>query len=142
MRRIRFLLTVIAKALGVLLHRLIIIYIRARAREEKRVKNQFLCANKNREQVMKIAGLQKLTLLDYPGHTACTVFTAGCNFRCPFCHNSDLLRKNEGDISESEFFEFLLSRRAKLDGVCITGGEPLLQPDILRCLRQLNWLLL
>ena len=87
---------------------------------------------------MKIAGLQKLTLLDYPGHTACTVFTAGCNFRCPFCHNSDLLRKNEGDIRESEFFEFLLSRRAKLDGVCITGGEPLLQPDILEFMQKIR----
>lgn len=87
---------------------------------------------------MNIAGLQKLTLLDYPEHTACTVFTAGCNFRCPFCHNSDLLIKKSGDISEEEFFEFLRSRVNKLDGVCITGGEPLLQPDILPFMQKIR----
>ena len=80
---------------------------------------------------MKIAGLQKLTLLDFPTRTACTVFTAGCNFRCPFCHNSDLLLKQQGEITEDEFFEFLRSRKGLLDGVCITGGEPLLQNDII-----------
>ena len=87
---------------------------------------------------MNIAGLQKLTLLDYPEHTACTVFTAGCNFRCPFCHNSDLLIKKSGDISEEELFEFLRSRVNKLDGVCITGGEPLLQPDILPFMQKIR----
>lgn len=81
---------------------------------------------------MFIAGLQKLSLLDYPGKLAATVFTAGCNFRCPFCHNAGLVTdidKNEA-ISETEFFSFLESRRNRLDGVCVTGGEPLLQPDI------------
>lgn len=80
---------------------------------------------------MKISGLQKLTLLDFPGKTACTVFTPGCNFRCPFCHNSVLIPSDcEALISEEQFFSFLVKRRRLLDGVCITGGEPLLQKDI------------
>ncbi len=82
---------------------------------------------------MIIKGLQKLTLLDYPGKCACTVFTFGCNLRCPFCHNSSLVIKREGDdgvISEDEFFKFLDGRKGLIDGVAITGGEPLLQPDI------------
>ncbi len=81
---------------------------------------------------MKIQGLQKTTLLDYPEKVACTVFTGGCNFRCPFCHNASLvLRESENTISEEEFFKFLSRRKGILDGVCITGGEPLMQPDIL-----------
>lgn len=81
---------------------------------------------------MRIQGLQKLTLLDYPEHTACTVFTAGCNFRCPFCHNASLVVDipKETEISEEAFFAFLNKRQGILDGVCISGGEPLLQPDI------------
>ena len=81
---------------------------------------------------MVIQGLQKLTLLDYPGKTACTVFTGGCNFRCPFCHNSDLvLNSNQMQIiREEEILSFLQKRRGILDGVCVTGGEPLVQPDI------------
>ena len=81
---------------------------------------------------MRIQGLQKLTLLDYPEHTACTVFTAGCNFRRPFCHNASLVVDipAEGEIAEEEFFDFLEKRKGILEGVCITGGEPLLQPDI------------
>lgn len=80
---------------------------------------------------MKISGLQKLTLLDFPEHTACTVFTPGCNFRCPFCHNAGLvLRGGEGQVNIGDFIEFLKSRRGVLDGVCITGGEPLLQLGI------------
>jgi len=81
---------------------------------------------------MRIQGLQKLTLLDYPEHTACTVFTAGCNFRCPFCHNASLVVDipKEAEISEDEFFTFLQKRKGILDGVCVSGGEPLLQPDI------------
>lgn len=80
---------------------------------------------------MKISGLQKLTLLDFPGHTACTVFTSGCNFRCPFCHNASLVNGTaESEISEEEFFAFLEKRKGILNGVAITGGEPTLQNGI------------
>ena len=80
---------------------------------------------------MKISGLQKLTLLDYPGKMACTVFTYGCNFRCPFCHNALLVtEENIDSISEDEFFSFLKKRQGILDGVCISGGEPTLQKDL------------
>ena len=81
---------------------------------------------------MIIKGLQKTTLLDFPGKVACTVFTAGCNFRCPFCHNASLvISPNTSEVlSEEEIFAFLKKRRGILDGVCITGGEPLLQRDI------------
>lgn len=81
---------------------------------------------------MIIQGLQKLTLLDYPGRVACTVFTAGCNFRCPFCHNASLVLHGDQNerIPEDEIFSFLKKRRGILDGVCVTGGEPLIQPDI------------
>ncbi len=79
---------------------------------------------------MKISGLLKLTALDYPEKLACTVFTGGCNLRCPFCHNASLVLGSGEDISEQEFFAFLKKRRGILDGVCITGGEPLLQGGI------------
>ena len=80
---------------------------------------------------MNLQGLQKLTLLDFPGKTACTLFTGGCNLRCPFCHNAPLIAPaNGGVIDETEFFDFLSTRKGKLDGVAITGGEPLAQKDI------------
>ena len=81
---------------------------------------------------MTIKGLQKTTLLDYPEKLACTIFTAGCNFRCPFCHNASLvLRAGEVDeIPEKDLLSYLDKRGGLLDGVCITGGEPLLNPDI------------
>lgn len=81
--------------------------------------------------MMKICGLQKTTLLDFPGHVACTIFTGGCNFRCPFCHNSELLEDGwADDYTEEEIFAFLNKRKGILEGVCITGGEPGIQPDL------------
>ena len=79
---------------------------------------------------MKLAGLQKTTLLDFPGKVACTVFLSGCNFRCPFCQNAEILDGSISDISEEEFFAFLNKRRGLLDGVCVSGGEPLIHADI------------
>ena len=81
---------------------------------------------------MKIEGFQKLTLLDFPGKTAATVFTGGCNFRCPFCHNALLVLPEEqpAPFEEEEIFAYLRRRRGVLDGVVVTGGEPLLQSDI------------
>ena len=73
----------------------------------------------------------KLTLLDYPGKAACTIFTSGCNFRCPFCHNASLVvGELDAKIEERELFVFLKKRQGLLDGVCVSGGEPLLQEDI------------
>lgn len=80
---------------------------------------------------MIIKGLQKLTLLDFPTRLAATVFLGGCNMRCPFCHNASLaLGTCAENISEGELFSFLESRRGKLSGVCITGGEPTLHPEL------------
>ena len=88
---------------------------------------------------MRIVGLQKLTLLDYPGKVACTVFLGGCNFRCPFCHNGELLDADVEPIMEQEeLIEFLSKRKGVLDGVCITGGEPTLQPDLPQLLSQIK----
>lgn len=87
---------------------------------------------------MLIGGLQKTTLIDFPGRVSCTVFTVGCNFRCPFCHNKDLITikffKQAGiqPLLEADFFQFLEKRKKILDGVCITGGEPTLQSDLLQ----------
>ena len=80
---------------------------------------------------MKICGLQKMTLLDFPERVACTVFLGGCNFRCPYCHNYDLVTgKQLPVVEEGEFFDFLRTRKGRLDGVAITGGEPCLSPDL------------
>ena len=93
---------------------------------------------------MVIQGLQKLTLLDYPGHTACTVFTPYCNWRCPFCHNASLVLEpdTQPEVTEEEFFSFLQKRAGLLDGVAVTGGEPTLQkdlPDFLRRVKELGF---
>ena len=89
---------------------------------------------------MVIQGLQKLTLLDYPDKVACTVFTAGCNFRCPFCHNASLVvdtYKNK-EIPEEDFFSYLNKRKGILDGVCVSGGEPLIQQGIETFLKKIK----
>ena len=89
---------------------------------------------------MRIHGLQKLTLLDFPGHTACTVFTGACNFRCPFCHNASLVLHPDAlpSMPENELFTFLEKRKKLLDGVAVTGGEPTLQPDLPEFLRKVR----
>ena len=89
---------------------------------------------------MRIQGLQKLTLLDYPGKTACTIFLGGCNFRCPFCHNAALVTgvEDHENFSEEELFDFLKRRQGILDGVCISGGEPLICPDLDELLKKIR----
>ena len=91
-----------------------------------------------------ICGLQKMTLLDFPGKIACTVFLGGCNFRCPFCHNSELfMGKPEKLMEDEEFFKFLKSRKGLLDGVCVSGGEPTLYknlPEFLAKIKELGFL--
>lgn len=89
---------------------------------------------------MKIKGLQKTTLLDYPEKLAATVFLGGCNFKCPFCHNATLvILPNEVDsISEDEFFSYISKRKGVLDGVCVTGGEPLLSSGITEFIKKIK----
>ncbi len=88
---------------------------------------------------LTIAGLQKMTLLDFPGQVACTVFLQGCNFRCPFCHNSDLLPgSGEPFMTAEEFLDFLKKRTGLLDAVCVSGGEPTLQKELPEFLRQIK----
>ena len=89
---------------------------------------------------MRIAGIQKLTLLDYPGTVACTLFTVGCNFRCPFCQNASLVLPGlrEELIPTEEVLRFLQGRFGILDGVAITGGEPMLQADIVDFLSEIK----
>lgn len=80
---------------------------------------------------MDIQGLQKMTLLDYPGKVACTVFLGGCDFRCPFCHNRELVERTApATLDDEALLTFLGKRRGLLDGVCVTGGEPLLRPEL------------
>ena len=92
---------------------------------------------------MHIVGLQKMTLLDYPGKVACTVFLRGCNFRCPFCHNGGLLGADAREVMSREaLLRFLAGRRGLLDGVCITGGEPTLSsglPELLTDIKALGF---
>ena len=87
---------------------------------------------------MKIVGIQKLTLLDYPGKVACTVFLNGCNFRCPYCHNAELLGEIEPVMTTEELLAFLRKRQGILDGVCITGGEPTLHPELPELMRSIR----
>lgn len=95
---------------------------------------------------MKICGLQKTTLLDFPGHVAATIFLGGCNFRCPFCHNKELLTNDAQALyTQEELLCFLKKRAAVLEGVCITGGEPTLFPEelesLIRCIRDYGYLI-
>ena len=94
---------------------------------------------------MQFSGFQKLTLLDYPEKTACTLFTVGCNFRCPFCHNASLVTHidNTNFYSEEEILTYLKKRKGLLDGVCITGGEPLMHkelPEFIKKVKDLDYL--
>jgi pyruvate formate lyase activating enzyme len=89
---------------------------------------------------MKIGGLQKISLIDYPGRISAILFTQGCNFRCPYCHNPELVDpvRYSPTLSENEVIAFLEKRRGKLDAVTVTGGEPTLQPDIDRLLKAIK----
>ena len=100
----------------------------------------YLAEEEQESQRVGIFGIQKMTLLDYPGKIACTLFTGGCNFRCPFCQNSDLvfLAENMAQIPREELFDFLTRRQGILEGICISGGEPLLQPGIEAFLRRIK----
>jgi len=95
---------------------------------------------------MKIRGLQRLTMLDYPGLLACIIFLGGCNFRCPYCHNPEMIDPNDDtfpEILHEDVLEFLRTRVGKLDGVVISGGEPTLWsselPDFIREIRDLGF---
>ena len=94
------------------------------------------------KSVMKIGGLQPVTLLDYPQKVAAIIFTLGCDMRCPFCYNPNLvwpdLIKKANLLPETDLFSFLKRRRKYLDGVCLTGGEPLLQPDLISFLEKIK----
>ena len=91
---------------------------------------------------MFIGGLQKFTLLDYPGKIAAVIFTMGCNFRCPFCHNPELVNPKKIDyenaIKDNEVFKFLNSRKGDLDAFCITGGEPTLQLGLIKFIEKVK----
>ena len=92
--------------------------------------------------MLKICGLQKTTLLDYPGLVAATVFMGGCNMRCRFCHNMNLVTNPESAYTDEDILKFLSQRAGVLDGVCITGGEPTLYaelPDFIRLIRNLGY---
>lgn len=94
---------------------------------------------------MQICGLNKTTLLDYPEHVAATIFLGRCNFRCPFCHNGDLVLMPEEQpfISKQDIFNFLEKRKGVLSGVCITGGEPTLDlelEDFIRKIKEIGYL--
>lgn len=91
--------------------------------------------------MVDIQGLQKMTLLDWPGKVACTVFLGGCDLRCPFCHNSELLDGNlPAELTQEELLSLLRKRQGLLDGVCVTGGEPLLRPDLAGLLEDIKTL--
>lgn len=88
---------------------------------------------------MLLKGLNKLTLQDFPDRVACILFTGGCDFRCPFCQNAALVTEfDDGYVDTEEFFSYLNSRKGMLDGVVLTGGEPLLQPDVVDFIKRIK----
>lgn len=87
---------------------------------------------------MRIGGFLKLSLLDYPDNVSCIVFTQGCNYNCPFCHNSSLINIKDGNVSEEEIFEYLNKRKNIIDAVSISGGEPLIQEDIIDFIKKIK----
>lgn len=87
---------------------------------------------------MNIVGFRKFTLLDYPDKVACTVFTAGCNMMCPFCHNSKIILNELNKIDSNDVIDFIRNRSGVLDGVCISGGEPTLQHDLLQFIKEIK----
>ena len=87
---------------------------------------------------MLIGGFQKMTVLDFPGKIACTVFTHGCNLLCPFCHNARLVIDKSDLFDENEILAYINKRKGLLDGVCVTGGEPLLQADIFEFIKKIK----
>ena len=87
---------------------------------------------------MRLYGIQKLTLLDFPGHLACTLFTGGCNLRCPFCHNASLVLRPEDQMDNDDVLDFLRERRGRLQGICLTGGEPLIQSGVAEFLSEVR----
>ncbi|MGD9153155.1 MAG: anaerobic ribonucleoside-triphosphate reductase activating protein [Gammaproteobacteria bacterium] len=92
---------------------------------------------------MKIGGIQSFTLSDYPGYCAAIIFTIGCNFRCPYCHNKSLCDESAAQITEKEIMDFLITKQGKLDGVVITGGEPTIQTDLenfIQKIKELNYI--
>jgi len=93
-------------------------------------------------ELMLLGGLQKVSLVDYPNRVAATVFTAGCNFSCPFCHNPELVQigkyKNQLFLPDQDFFDFLGTRRGLIDGVCVSGGEPTIQKDLPEFLKKIK----
>lgn len=93
---------------------------------------------------MKFSGIQKLSLLDFPTRTCCTLFTSGCDFRCPFCHNASLVLGQDETVDEEEVFALLKKRKGVLDGIAVTGGEPLMHPELepfLSKVRQMGFLI-
>ena len=87
---------------------------------------------------MKILGLEKVSFVDYEGKICATIFTGGCNFRCPFCHNSSLVNENSPSIDENEILNYLKERKPLLDAVTISGGEPCLQPDLFEYIKKVK----